>query len=45
MSPRTRAQVYEDLKDLRRRGELQHVKDAKSVKGVLETLAKIGYKD
>jgi DNA-binding protein HU-beta len=45
MSPRTRAQVYEDLKDLRRRGELQHVKDAKSVKGVLETLAKIGYKE
>jgi len=25
MSPKTRAQVYEDLKDLRRRGELQQV--------------------
>jgi DNA-binding protein HU-beta len=42
MSPRTRAQAYEDLKDLRRRGELQQVKD---VKGVLETLAKVGYKE
>lgn len=29
MSSRTRAQVYEDLKDLRRRGELLHVKSAK----------------
>jgi putative toxin-antitoxin system antitoxin component (TIGR02293 family) len=42
MSPRTRAQTYEDLKDLRRRGELQQVKDTK---GVLETLATIGYKE
>jgi DNA-binding protein HU-beta len=42
MSPRTRAQAYEELKDLRRRGELQQVKD---VKGVLETLAKVGYKE
>lgn len=42
MSPRTRAQAYEELKDLRRRGELQQVKDAK---GVLETLATIGYKE
>jgi len=42
---RTRAQVYEDLKDLRRRGELQQVKDVKGVKGVLETLATIGYKE
>ena len=42
MSLRTRAQAYEDLKDLRRRGELRQVKDAK---GVLETLATIGYKE
>lgn len=42
MSSKTRAQAYEDLKDLRRRGELQQVKD---VKDVLETLAKIGYKE
>lgn len=42
MSRRTRAQAYEDLKDLRRRGELQQVKD---VKGVLETLATIGYRE
>jgi hypothetical protein len=42
MSSRSRAQAYEDLKDLRRRGELQQVKDAK---GVLETLAKVGYKE
>ena len=42
MSSKTRAQAYEELKDLRRRGELQQVKD---VKGVLETLAKIGYQE
>ena len=42
MSTRTRAQAYEDLKDLRRRGELQQVKDTK---GVLETLATIGYNE
>jgi DNA-binding protein HU-beta len=42
MSSKTRAQAYEDLKDLRRRGELQQVKD---VKGVMETLARIGYKE
>jgi hypothetical protein len=41
MSPRTRAQAYEELKDLRRRGKLQQ---AKGVKAVLETLAKVGYK-
>ena len=45
MSSKTRAQAYEDLKDLRRRGELQQVKDVKDVKDVLETLAKIGYKE
>ena len=42
MNSKTRAQIYEDLKDLRRRGESQQVKD---VKGVLETLAKVGYKE
>jgi len=42
MSSKTRAQAYEDLKDLRRRGEVLHVKD---IKGVLETLTKTGHKE
>lgn len=42
MSSKTRAQAYEELKDLRRRGELRQVKDAKDV---LETLAKVGYEE
>lgn len=35
MNSKTRAQVYEDLKDLRRRGELQQVRDVKGVLGKL----------
>jgi DNA-binding protein HU-beta len=42
MSSKTRAQAYEDLKDLRRRGELQHVRD---VKGVLDKLTTIAQKE
>jgi DNA-binding protein HU-beta len=41
MSSKTRAQVYEDLKDLRRRGKLQHVRD---LKGVLDKLTTVEQK-
>ena len=40
MTSKTRAQVYEDLKDLRRCGELQQVRDVKGVLGKLTAVAK-----
>jgi DNA-binding protein HU-beta len=39
MTSKTRAQVYEDLKDLRRCGELQQVRDVKGVLGKLTAVA------
>ena len=41
MNSKTRAQAYEDLKDLRRRGELAQVKSAKDLRAVLEKLTSV----